>query len=440
MGTTRIELREETKNKKGLCLLRLVYSIKGKRIYYTINEQLRVENWDKKNQQAVFVNKKQAKKIMPDVDFDILPSESKITEINSKFLNLKKTIGSIEKNFEFEGKPYSKEDVINKLKERQNPDVIEAEKPNQDLYEFIDRYIITRSNTRKEGSLQVYRTLKKHLLAFQQKENIQLTFSNLDSHFFDEFENFLASKTDKPLFNITIAKQLSTLKTFIGYAKKSGISISDSYKDKKITREEPEVIALTNDEFEAIYNYDLSENKFLEDAKIYLCLACTTGLRYSDLKNLKWVNIKKNSIVLDVIKTQEKKLTIPLNPYSKAILEKRKGKITPLPEISNSKINVKIKKLCELAGITEEIEKVRHRGNKRVSIITPKWKCISMHSGRRTFVTLSLQRGMKAEEVMANTGHTDYKSFKRYVKITEQHKVAAMAKAWGEIKSDLKAV
>ena len=64
----------------------------------------------------------------------------------------------------------------------------------------------------------------------------------------------------------------------------------------------------------------------------------------------------------------------------------------------------------------------------------PKHQLISVHTGRKTFATLSLERGMSAEEVMHCTGHLDYKSFKRYVKITEARKKLVMGKAWGKIK------
>jgi hypothetical protein len=37
---------------------------------------------------------------------------------------------------------------------------------------------------------------------------------------------------------------------------------------------------------------------------------------------------------------------------------------------------------------------------------------------------------MTAEEVMSISGHKDYKSFKRYVNITEQRKKTVMQMAW----------
>ena len=63
-----------------------------------------------------------------------------------------------------------------------------------------------------------------------------------------------------------------------------------------------------------------------------------------------------------------------------------------------------------------------------------------MHRLRRK---LSSDRiGVAAEEVMAITGHRDYKSFQRYVKVTEQRKKTVMLKAWGGqiIKGKLKAI
>jgi hypothetical protein len=44
---------------------------------------------------------------------------------------------------------------------------------------------------------------------------------------------------------------------------------------------------------------------------------------------------------------------------------------------------------------------------------------------------------MSAEEVMTISGHEDYKSFKRYVNITEKRKKVVMLKAWGEPKKNI---
>ena len=86
-----------------------------------------------------------------------------------------------------------------------------------------------------------------------------------------------------------------------------------------------------------------------------------------------------------------------------------------------------------MAGINEPVEIVRSFGNKKIATVYPKYELICVHTGRKTFVTVSLEKGMTAEQVMAISGHTNYESFKRYINVTEQRKKIAMQKAWGEI-------
>src|SRR5699024_8206172 len=119
-----------------------------------------------------------------------------------------------------------------------------------------------------------------------------------------------------------------------------------------------------NQEFEKLFNLDLSGNKRLAQVRDIFCFACATGLRYSDLNLLRRENIKSVCIKLTVKKTKEP-LTIPLTQYSKNILAEYAEHHQPLPMISNQKLNDYIKELCKLADITEPVEIVRFRGTKR---------------------------------------------------------------------------
>jgi integrase len=87
--------------------------------------------------------------------------------------------------------------------------------------------------------------------------------------------------------------------------------------------------------------------------------------------------------------------------------------------------------LCKPVEINDPIERIRYRGAEKISNMYPKYKVISAHTGRKTFATLSLEKGIPAETVMKITGHSDYKSFQRYVKVTEERKRNEMHKAWG---------
>ncbi|MEX2593310.1 MAG: hypothetical protein WD426_11080, partial [Anditalea sp.] len=98
-----------------------------------------------------------------------------------------------------------------------------------------------------------------------------------------------------------------------------------------------------------------------------------TGFRYSDLVQLKREHIKEGEIRLTVKKTKEP-LIVPLNVYSQAILEKYKELAVPLPIISHQKFNNYVKELCEIAEISDPIERIRYRGAEKISNIYPKYK------------------------------------------------------------------
>jgi hypothetical protein len=103
--------------------------------------------------------------------------------------------------------------------------------------------------------------------------------------------------------------------------------------------------------------------------------------------------------------------------------------------MSAQNLNLYLKSLGELVGINERIEKVRFYGAERRETVTPKFNRLTMHVGRKTFVTLSLELGMASEVIMSITGHKDYKSFKRYLNIENDLKLVSMAKYWGAPKS-----
>jgi integrase len=99
--------------------------------------------------------------------------------------------------------------------------------------------------------------------------------------------------------------------------------------------------------------------------------------------------------------------------------------------ISNQKFKKYVKELCKLAEIDDPIEIIRYKGATKQSTLYRKHELISAHTGRKTFATLSLEKGIPAETVMKITGHADYKSFQRYIKVTEERKRNEMQRAWG---------
>ena len=401
------------------------------------------ECWDIKQQQAIYINKKTCKTLYPEIDYDLLLTETECKEFNEKLNSIIQAIKEVTDRFIMDKTVFSAEMVMDRFKTNKTTTTKKTE-PSNILFDFIEQYLEDNKVTREAGSLSVYKSMRSHLKAYQDHHKKVVTFDKINYSFFQSFQNFLVSRTklvagvSMPMLNnITIAKQLSSVKTFLNYAKLHNISVSDDYKKFKISKENLEVIALTNEEFENLYSFDLSNNKRLLQVRDIFCFSCATGFRYSDMKQLKREHIKEDEIILTVIKTGER-LTVPLNNYSKDILTKYTGNHKPLPMISNQKMNDYLKELGELVGINEPIEIVRSYGIKREAITYPKYELIGVHTGRKTFVCLSLEKGMSAEQVMACTGHKDYESFKRYLNVTEKLKKVVMLKAWGGAKNDSK--
>lgn len=430
-GTIRFELRKGVTAKDGKLPISLIYSLAGQRKRYSTEKTIYPEYWNKERQRAEYIPLRGAKASLPNVASHLLLTETEVKEINQTLTNISTKIEAIENKFIALSVPFSSQMVINDLTAL-SLGVVKTEEPKNLLYDFMDEYIKNNKALRVAGSLKVYTTVKHHLKDFENYTRTNVKFDNIDLAFFQKFNNYLIEI--KGLQNTTIAKILSTLKTFLNYADDHDIKVTGNYKKFKIKRDTLEVTALTQKEFDLLFKADLSNNKRLEQVRDVFCFSCVTGLRYSDLAQLQRTNIKGNQISITVQKTKQR-LTIPLNPFSVDILSRYSQTHKPLPIISNQKMNEYIKELCQFVGINDNVEIVRFKGAEREVNNYPKYELISCHTGRKTFATLSLERGMSAEEVMKITGHLTYQSFKRYVNITENRKKVSMWAAWGEPKN-----
>lgn len=444
-STFRWWLRTERILKDGTAPLFIIYQISGQRKYINSGVKLREENWDSEYQQAIYLDKRTAKRVLPNIDYATLPMAKDIEEINDKLDDIVTELKNIEKRFELDKKQYSVQMVIDAYHEKVSPNT-KKDQSKTIVSDYIDRYIDEHRTTKAPASHTVFRSLKKHLLDFAKHSKTKLLFTEIDKSFFAHFQSYLIEV--KEMRNTTVAKQLSSLKTILNYADSCGIEINPNYRHYIIKREPLPVIALTQQEFSKLYFYDLSDHQkqisslkenngklerisyaTLDKVRDIFCFSCVTGLRFSDINALRHENILNDAINITVVKTKQH-LHIPLNEYSLEILAKNKDQTTPLPQMTNQRLNEYVKVLAHHVGIIDNIEVVRFKGVQRIIENYPKNELIGMHTGRKTFCTISLEKGMSAEQVMSISGHKDYKSFKRYVNVTNEIKKQAVMKAW----------
>ena len=347
-------------------------------------------------------------------------------ELNSHLSKIRENIKTEYRLMTISSDPFS----VDKVKEKISL-LFAKEKPidsKKIFWDSFDKFIETRKTENRYRTIQKYQTLKQHLIDFEKSKKIKLAFDTMNLNFHEKFTAFLMHDLNHT--NNTIGKYISTLKTFLKWTTYQGYNENITFTRFKVYNEKSDIIVLTEDELMNVYNLDLSKNRHLDKVRDVFCFQTFTGQRFSDIESMKREDIKNDTWFIHTYKTKDI-ISVPLTPSAKNILAKYRKLSTPLPLISHQQTNNLIKEVCRLAGIDEPVTLVRYRGAERVERHKPKYNLVTTHTARRTFVTLSLEKGMKADTIMEITGHKSYKTFKKYIKITSKVMHQEMNKYWG---------
>jgi integrase len=295
------------------------------------------------------------------------------------------------------------------------------------FFEIFDSFLLVKKTDVSYRTIQRLTTLKNHLLNFQEEKKYKITFESIDLNFNDQFVSYLIN--DKKLINNTISKTVSNLKVFLNWASLRKFNKNTDYKEFKCKWNETDLIALSNDELMNLFQHDFSANVSHAKVRDVFCFGCFTGARYSDIEALRFTDIQNGIWQLRMQKTKDV-VNIPLNDFALNIVDRYRA-AGKLPVISNQKMNDYLKDVCKEAKIETPVKRVKYKGAERIEEISPKYSLIGTHTARRTFVTLSLEKGMRPEIVMKITGHTSMKMLQKYIKITENVQEVELRRAWG---------
>jgi integrase len=303
------------------------------------------------------------------------------------------------------------------------------------FFEIFDEFLNLKEQSMSHNGIKDFKTLKTHLLGFEKSRKNKIILSEIDNVFFEKFEIYLSrlkieekvkgsDEIKTKLFaDSTILKNLQTLRVFLNSQIDSGMPISLSYRKFKIrSKQSPALITLEPEEFRLILNK--LENERLENVRKLFVLQCSTGLRYSDVIKIRKNHVRNNAINIRSTKTKQP-LLIPLNENSKEVLTECNFDTSTI-SISNQKYNDYIKELCAHVGINQPIMRITYRGKKEIQDPLTKSEIMSSHHGRRFFITQNLINGVRPEVIMSMTGHVDFRSFKKYIAVTDQARVNAM--------------
>jgi integrase len=363
----------------------------------------------------------------------VKPSHSHASQINKSLSDLKKELEDIcyqawDKNITITNRYIS-----SNLKKNQESD--------KGFFEHMDTFIELGKKKWQSGTVTKFTTMKNHLQDMAKEYRLRIGYDGLDADFFERLlDYYFDPKRD--YINSYVRKNIKFITQFLTWATKMGYNRNLQFKDWKLeTGNKKEsvknkAIALTNAEFRKLWNMKLN-NESKKRTRDFLILACSTGLRFSDLQALKKSDIDfTQGLITCTTKKTGDDAVIPLNVFSRTILERyrhlpnlnSKGVEMAFPTISNQKTNKALKELAKEAGINQMITVVHYQRNQRIDDVKPKYELISSHIGRKTYVTLLVWMGIEAEVIMGLTTHKSHETLENYYDVNLDMKRQAMQK------------
>jgi integrase len=240
------------------------------------------------------------------------------------------------------------------------------------------------------------------LLKLKSFSNGSIAFQNITPEWLNELKKYILSKVSQ----ITAWHYYSNIKYALNKAVKEKIIPSNpAILVENIKKPESKREYLTFEEVKK-----LKETYCIKSVKDAFIFSCFTGLRYSDVRNLKWENVREDRIEFKQQKTQTQEY-LPLSKTALSILNSRRNTLNESEYVFN---------LPTKAVILEHIKKwVKNaKINKRVSF----------HTARHTFATLSLTQGIDLYTVSKLLGHKDISTTQVYAKIIDSKKQEAIQK------------
>lgn len=298
---------------------------------------------------------------------------------------------------------------------------------------FIENYInrkstmTNRDTSRRISSGTVYnhKNALRRLLLFCTEERIGFVWELFNQRF---EERFTAWMQDKGYAANTIASQYSIMKIWLAEAEDNGISFDKHYHKWTTKSRDVENIYLTEEEIERIYSLNLDSEDLgqqidprqkIEITRDMFIVACWTGLRFGDWKDLSEVEINEARLTVHTHKTN-KTVVIPVHPIVKEIYDKYGGKF---PKVVDKAHALKhIRQCARWAGINTPVSLSRVEGGKTIVKTGIKADFVMNHTARRSFATNMYLNGIEPISIMAITGHTTQANFMKYIKLdSEEH-------------------
>ncbi|MCH8535484.1 MAG: site-specific integrase [Flavobacteriaceae bacterium] len=266
-----------------------------------------------------------------------------------------------------------------------------------DFCKFMEEMVERRKKSLAPGTFRHHKSKLAKLRKFKE----QIYFSEIDEVFIEQFTGFL--KVHYKNKRHTIISNLRTIKTYLNYARSSGIDFPLDLKKIDTPDVDCEINYLSIELLKKIERYYDSEfvPQTHRNVLQFFLFACYTGCRYSDIAVLNRNNFIDNTLVYVPVKTQKYNKMLRTELPQKALqYVNEKGDVFN-KVYQNQVCNRYLKEIQKACGIPFKL---------------------TFHVSRHTFATLFLEVGGKVEVLQQLLLHSNIRETMRYVHILDNRR------------------
>ena len=406
-------LKEPTS--KEATLIYLFYCFNKQRLKYSTGEKIKPKFWNSEKQRARETS-----------------SFSTYASLNNTLDNLARDVKDAHRNLinnKLAPTPLKLKDALNKTNFKEDYG------KSNDFLKFV--HGLTEEPNRKLSTMKQWKQTLKKLVDFKKDTKTEVDFDTIDMDFYSKFISYLNNKgyskvtqkkgEQKKIVRLDYSKNtiggfIKNIKIFMNEAVDRNLTTNLQYRNKKfkVMEEQVDKIYLSQSELLKFNQLKLQTTyQKLDKVRDIFIVACYTGLRFSDLIQVKPENIINNGTQIK-IKTEKtgELVIIPLHKFVKEIIKKYDGSLPPA--ISNQPMNKYLKEIAELAELNETVKIAITRGGKTENEIYKKSDLVTTHTARRSFATNAYLMDVPTISIMKITGHRTEKSFMKYIRISQE--------------------
>lgn len=329
---------------------------------------------------------------------------------------------------------------------------IQIQNQDKSLAYYIDLFI-TKKNSSKGQSISwndKYNNLRNKIILFDTYNKFETKFSSINDDWLDTYCGFLRqlptllkNKTYKnrvekfkiklpksPYNDNTLYRHINFLFTFLNWSQGKYHDINLDRLKNPVKEFQPEDVHLTIGEILSLENVKLDKPALIKVRDLFL-IGIYSGQRFSDYSVFEkedLVSTPQGDMIIKKSEKQEHHSFIPIHKKLKVLLDKYNWQ---MPKIASQNFNPHIQKICRKIGMTESVKTINYIGTKKNIEYKQKCDMVTSHTARRTFITISAEKGMPDHIIMKITGIKDSKTLEKYKKTNQKTVLFFGDKIWG---------